>query len=567
MAKKKQGFGSAALGFLFLLGLLSQVPKAIWVGVGVVLVVGLGIYWFTRSSKSSTTPQQPMPAVPQPRSAPLAKRQTPNPMMFSSGSQIQPDDVPVPVTAKSPNAATFAIPASPQWNGPTRWIASDETVTVAGVSIPGGMVYVGKSLTAPSGSPDPALIDPSKPVNLAGKYTERSMHYWPSYSDIDPVSRGAYLNWLASGRKDPHADIGYVFLFFYGLERRVILDCPNDPTAAAERPLIANELRRLISVYGENHSFGRYAKALLEWVVMAEHSSKLYEEPVPEMERGWELPSYMRVALGLASAARAPIPPHLALAWARLEPTCSLRTPAIRCPDIFGRAFTAKYRETFGEGLVLQKNRTKLKFGYQAASAGFRGVALNLSFGDIPDVTALTAPVRKISEVAEEATKELDSYSRYLSKNPESALALEALVLLPFWLWPADAQGKVMAWQAKTAAEPMAVPFKELLVSLGATSTLTKERVVGLATVLESVHVGMEPDVLAGAKMPKPEDSVVLFASSSGELPGRSTAEYQAALLTLQVASAVAAADGAFSAAELEHLKAQFFRGSTSRQP
>ena len=40
------------------------------------------------------------------------------------------------------------------------------------------------------------------------------MGYWPSYSSISPEARAAYLGWLSTGKSDPQADIGYVFLYF-----------------------------------------------------------------------------------------------------------------------------------------------------------------------------------------------------------------------------------------------------------------------------------------------------------------------------------------------------------------
>ena len=101
------------------------------------------------------------------------------------------------------------------------------------------MVYVGTSLPTPFDDRDPCLIDPTRPVASQGDYTERDMGYWPSYSEVSPHARGAYLNWLAGGRQDPRADIGYVFLFFYGLERRAIIDGAKDEAAQADWRLIA----------------------------------------------------------------------------------------------------------------------------------------------------------------------------------------------------------------------------------------------------------------------------------------------------------------------------------------
>jgi tellurite resistance protein len=65
----------------------------------------------------------------------------------------------------------------------------------------------------------------------------------------------------------------------------------------------------------------------------------------------------------------------------------------------------------------------------------------------------------------------------------------------------------------------------------------------------------MEPDVLGGAKVPKADDNVALFAVPPSEGASRATPSYQAALLSLQLASAVAAADGEFSVKELSHLR------------
>ena len=72
------------------------------------------------------------------------------------------------------------------------------------------------------------------------------MSYWPSYSDIDPGCRATYLEWLANGRRDPDIDIGYVFLFFYGLERRVFFDAQHSSTARSEIPKLLNEVEELL---------------------------------------------------------------------------------------------------------------------------------------------------------------------------------------------------------------------------------------------------------------------------------------------------------------------------------
>ena len=432
-------------------------------------------------------------------------------------------------------------------------------MTVGGVSISGGMLYFGTVLKAPHGNNDPCLIDPSKTVAPRGDFTERQTNYWPSYSDISASARRAFLNWLSEGKSHPEADIGYVFLYFYGLERRAVIDAAKDADARADWPAIAQELRRLLGIYGEKSgSFRRYAGELLNWAELANHSSKLYEQSIPEFPGAFELPLYIRLALGQAAVDREPVPMHLALAWARHDPNTYLRTPATRCPEQFAKLFELQYAEAFGAGVVLPKNKTKLKFVYRPASAGFHGFGeIKLSFGETPDVTVLTAPINKLRQVVEAATKELDAYSRYLGRNPGATATLEGLLQLPATLWPESAQKVLQELKSRMGEGMIAVTFQEILSTLEAKTSLTKDKVLGLARALESMNIAMEPDVIGGAKTPKPEDTIVLFSVQPGEPLIRNSPAYQAALLTLQLASAVAAADGEFSVLELNHLRKQ----------
>ena len=463
------------------------------------------------------------------------------------------------VPPREPAPTEFRVPPAPKGFGSASWIAAGQAIGVAGVTVPGGMVYVGTRLKTPLNDNDPCLIDPSKAVAARGDYTQSDMGYWPSYSGISATARRAYLNWLADGRRDPQADVGYVFLFFYGLERRAIIDAADDRDAQAEMALIAREVRRLLDIYGErSHSFRRYAGELLDWISLVERPAQLYNNAVPSLPKNIELPLYMRVALGQAAVDGVPVPAHLALAWAKLDPTAYLRTPATRCEEQFDRLFLLKYEQAFGEGIVLPRNRTKLKFVYQAASAGFRGYEeLRLTFGDIPDVTALTAPIKKLQQVVEAATTELEPFSRYVGKNPEAKSALEGLLQLPATLWPQAAQHALNSLKDRMGGGMVAMSFQDLLSSLDAKSMLTKEKTRALARALESMNIGIEPDVLGGAKLPKPDERVVLFTVPPGEAISRSTPTYQAAALTLQLASAVAVADGEFNVKEMGHLRQQ----------
>lgn len=486
--------------------------------------------------------------------------QTPPPTVVRKPDPVQPVAVEQPVPVRAPSAApapAYSIPPAPQGYGRASWIPAGQSIVVAGLTISGGMIYVGTSLPASNGGNDPCLIDPSKPVARSADYTVRETNYWPSYSDISAVARRAYLDWLAGGRQDPEADIGYVFLFFYGLERRAIIDAAKDAAAKADGPVIAAELRRLLGIYGQKSgSFRRYASELLDWVLLANAPMRLYEQPMPAFPRTQELPLSVRLALGQAAVDRVPVPVALALAWARLDPNISLRTPATRCAEEFEQIFRQKYTEVCGPGLSLPRNRTRLKFVYRPASAGFlRYEELKLTFNDTPDVSVLTAPVRKLQEIVDAATKPLESYSRLLGKNPGARASVDGWLQLPAPLWPAPGRKALQMLQERIGTGMVTMSFRELLTSLGGSGALTRDKTAALARALESVSIGFEPDVLTGAKVPKPEDKVVIFALPASEPIARVGGSFLVALLTLQLASAVAAADGEFGVKEVVHLR------------
>lgn len=151
-------------------------------------------------------------------------------------------------------------------SGGSCWISPGQTVNVHGLELPGGMLYVGAGLPGANigrSSVEPALINPALPIDrLQPDYAGHHMDYWPSYAEIPPASRAAYLEWLAHGRP-AGAYIGYVFLFFYGIERRVLVDARTSAQARAEIPALLTEVERLLELYAANNSFRRYASDFL----------------------------------------------------------------------------------------------------------------------------------------------------------------------------------------------------------------------------------------------------------------------------------------------------------------
>lgn len=385
------------------------------------------------------------------------------------------------------------------------------------------------------------------------------MAYWPSYSTIAPACRAAYLEWLANGRHAPDAYIGYVFLYFYGLERRLLIDAHRSAVASAERETVVAEVRRLLGIYGTNGSFRGYAEGLLAFVT-PDDGNRRYLDPPPARRDGWDVPFELQLGLGQLAADAMPVPADWALAWLRLHPQSWLRTPATRCPDEFREVFTRRYRERYGDGLMLEPGGPMLGRRYHPASAGISESQLPPS-RQVPDVASLEAPLAQLREVAGEACDDLDAYSRYIGRHPGSAGTAAALALLPAGIErPADAATQALiAWATDSlgTADHVQVAASELLARWPAASSgdrPAKSEAALLARLLERHGLGLEPDVRFGGAAPAREAPVVLFRRAP-DMISAATAGYSVAATLIQLGTAVATADGRVAAAEQDFLE------------
>ncbi len=454
-------------------------------------------------------------------------------------------------------ARRFEVSKPPEGVGPARWLAPGDGIQINGLSIPGGMIYIGSRLSTPNGITEPSLINAGLTVAPSGDYRSIASSYWHNYTDLSSTERHAYLDWLAGGRSAANCASGYVLIFLFGLERRVLVDGVKDPSSKQDWPAIKNELRRISALYGETDGHIRAcATGLLDWMELDVGDERLYAKPIPIFPKSYELPIYIRLALGQCSQDRVPIPAQLALTWVRLNPEKSLRTPATRCPEEFDRLFVHRYHETLRAGLVLTKNRTKLKFALRPASQGFNGSSeTTRTFGDIPDVTALTAPIRTLMEIARQCTDDLAAFSRLAGKDPNAAGTMEGLLLIPTDIWPSQAQANLVALVSNVRQGPATLSLVEICSALGEVGApLNKDRVRDLAKMLELQHIGIEPNVLEGARLPTDSDPVVLFEMLPEQSHHADSDVFQTALLTLQLASTLAQSDGQFSDAEITHL-------------
>ncbi|MCU7807133.1 MAG: TerB N-terminal domain-containing protein, partial [Candidatus Thiodiazotropha sp. (ex Semelilucina semeliformis)] len=532
MGRRKSSSASGwMLAGLLALGFIVQVIEEIWpllLAIGVVVL----IVWIISLFQSNSSDEQQL-KIHKPRNS------------VTSGYKSR--------------KSTHHVTPKFSTDGDSFWVPPGDNRSLQGYQL-GDMIYVGKTLAgADNGSIEPALIDPSLSINKKrDDYTVKHLDYWPSYSDATREARAAYLNWLTCGREDPKADIGYVFLYFYGLERRALVDSYKSKNAREDLSAIETEIQRLLSVYGYNYSFHKYASSLRDWLDLRRGKTHCPMESPPLDEQG-ELSFTHRYCLGQFALSKTPLPASWAHTWLLGDPNTRLRTPAKRCPEIFRRAFIRQYNLDHGEGLKLPINKTRLKVIHTPGNRSlYRAGSTTLTL-DQPDVTVLASPLKKLQRTAETCMEQLDGYSRYIGRNPDRAESTDALVELPFPLWPTTMQQRIakLAYTLRTAGKPMATPFEKLQSLLPEWDGVTRKKYQGLTRVLSEAGLGIEPDFAFGGKLPKPDAKVVLFSDEHIATHPDATPEYAAAALTLRLAVAVSAADGNVGSEERDLLERQ----------
>ena len=509
----------------------------------ILVVVILAIVIIRATVNSQDTPQRHTP----PR--PAAKIDVPITLTVTYGSSSDVHD---------------EGPSGPAIDPDSLWVPAGQDVTIKDIQIAGGMIYVGKKMPAASRyrGIEPALINPGLAVNAADPdLTGSTLTYWPTYAELTPRARGAYLTWLSQGRRTPNTNIGFVFLFFYGLERRLLIDTQASEKAKNEIELIIAEVEQLLQIYGSSGSFTGYASGFLEYVHASFLPDSITKDP-SKFNRSWAFPLSLKLSLARNAEMATPVSPELALAWVRCDPQTWLRTPAHRCHAEFESLFSSRYRAKFGEGMVLNPNESRIRIEYRPASGGLSGLSFSQELPK-PDITALSSPLRALHDIAESCIEDLQAYSRLIGRRPEDAQNLSAIALLPDEILTASTSEKFTALksilaQRSQATDPCIFKVSELLPSfeLDGKEKLTKPEAVSIAQLLGRLGYAVIPDIRFDEGRIDPHSSVLVYRCTS---PVQSVAAkaYEVSLMLLKIAFAVSASDNQIATHEESLLESQ----------
>ena len=445
-----------------------------------------------------------------------------------------------------------------------RWYKADEVTTVAGRKI-GGNVYIGSIADKEYWKAEySGIIDPDLPVATTGADKPgQSVNHWPNYCEISSQARAAYLDWLASSRNDRRIGIGYVFMYFYGLERRFFLDHPDDE----EKEQLINEVYRLISMYGGNYSVQQYLGAFLDVAQILtdpDNTNRFRFE-----QHAYELPFGLRYAMGKMIKERTRLNAYWVFQWYVSHPETRLDDIAKREFREFRVLFTELFNERYPNGIQVKVPKGYLQLKYRVASTAF-DIGLTELIGDIPDVSGMLRPLTIAREIAEKAVKALQRYSQFLTRYPDKRNSIESYTYLPRILWkilPRTELENLRHWANNIIKTGGFVPVVQVIERVEGFRPygLTSEILIKVTDTLARLSIGMAPDPRFALRSPKIDEPVVLFQLSAGTtLVNKVSDLYLQTLITIAIGSFVANSEEKASDSERDWLQSEIQKADLS---
>jgi TerB N-terminal domain len=448
----------------------------------------------------------------------------------------------------------------------TRWIMPKQVVTIHGQTIQGGLFYTGSWESEISLDSEPSMVDAALPVSFHGRHGP--LEKGTTYLTMSPRQRGAYLSWLAGGRQDPHIDQSFVALYFHGMERRLVTDVIKNKAGAAMLPPMVRELKKILELHGsidriDALDLRNAILSLLNLLTALDPSRKLHEEDFFDSQTSDEQVEVLtRIAVAKAALAEQPMSANLALSWLQNNSLVRIPTAALITKRYFDPLFMEAYQNLYPSGVVASKKTWGLQIKYTPSSPSLknRGTCV-FTFDALPNIAIDLESSKKIQAVVDEAAKPLQPFCEEVEACG-GKVTVRARLSLPSRFYTDSLLASFHDLHKRVAKTPQAFEVKELAALVGMKAGDFPDVAVPLATALVEQGIGMEPDVLNGAKAPGPRGKLVLFALLDEfglvqEFGGaKFGAEGQAtAQLALQLACLVGSADGDLGIHEMGYLK------------
>ncbi len=326
-------------------------------------------------------------------------------------SQVSPSVASGQAEAHGYPAGPVSADSAPK-SGNLAWCGMGQTMRIDRYILKDPLVY---SSSDGEGISEASCINLRLPVGRPINEPRGSLGYYPEYSRLSADQRANYLRWLSEGRSGPLDDIGYAFLFFYGLERRLLVE-------QQDLSPIVKEVVRLLETYTFSGSFDGYLSRFLSYSLAKGEIGSLKEkwfQAVFERTRAQRDEQHLAVGLAWLFTQRRPLPPAWAFRLARLDPRSPRSVVLGRLPDQFSAIFRKRYSEQFGDGLILRTAKRDREVAYRPASPSLLDVISargGLEQVRVPNVLGIQSQFAPLVRIWTSCIEELKPLSRVIAQ-------------------------------------------------------------------------------------------------------------------------------------------------------
>lgn len=532
------------IAILILLGLLI----AYWPAALLIAVIG-GIIWWSRKSRRVRV-----------ANATTSSDQLAGDTALSTQSSSMPTvtpSIPTPVVTIEYGINRSISRSTMPGTNDVQWASYEDMLEVASYRIEHPMTYwaAGKTRIA-----EASCIEKHFPVGEPISEPKGALGYWPRYENMTPSQRGNYLDWLATGKQGQLEDIGYAFVYFYGLERRVLID-------DKDVDLIIPEVVRLLCRYPESGSFKGYLSRFIAFAAARMGLKSLTNEGFALCFEQAPLKSYsedlLAVILCWFYQHNLPIPALWAFEVARQDVRTTHSVVVDRVPGQFISLFNQKYKERFGDGMMLKVSDRERLLGYHPASPsllelGYSSAALALV--RIPNVLGIQSQFKPLVQIWSECIEELRAYSRAISKGADITTR-DAYEALPPMLRKDVDHPDALHWEAIATTHASGdgfslTPLAKLAEIQGfeQRGRLTPTQSKALAQTAEDIGLAIVPDARLSGRAYAWSDEVILFRPE-GNAALQHENGYRAAACMLELGMVIAGADGTVDQEEMAYIE------------
>lgn len=298
-------------------------------------------------------------------------------------------------------AGEFLLPARDPWVSP------GEIAEIGGFSVAGGLFFCGRDL--PNGAEDgndPCLIDPDLPIceddseekskkeaiceesafggEELGGTAHEPVRNTPSYATLRPAERFAFLKWLNSDRADASLSDAGLMIYFWGLERRCLIDGAARRLPAQSLNACIGEVRRLRGVFKSNSAFVDCAKRFSCISRIASHNIQLCAALPNSVDDDFCDPSCSDLLpwrIAQFAVQFRPVAPRILCAWYDAHPDFGLPCEAKKDFGRFYRVFERLFYQKYPQGLRVRPSHEGLTILYRSANPSLGTLSFPISGG------------------------------------------------------------------------------------------------------------------------------------------------------------------------------------------